>query len=160
MFRVEKTFKFDAAHRLITDEGIFYDKNKCGSIHGHTYSVTFIFAAGQLNDYGFVKDFAELGVLKKWIDQHWDHATIVSTNDIKLLTFLKESGDRHFEFEGTISAENMAKYLFEKAKELVTDVKICQVRLKETETSVATYEESHGTHVFGSGVVHVGNGGE
>jgi 6-pyruvoyltetrahydropterin/6-carboxytetrahydropterin synthase len=73
MFKISKTYTFDAAHQLADHKG------KCANLHGHTYSVT-VWVKGELygpmfeSSYGMVMDYASLdNIVKPLIDQ-MDHA--------------------------------------------------------------------------------------
>src|SRR5512136_302381 len=69
MYLIEKTFKFDAAHRL---SGLPVE-HKCGRLHGHTYHVTVRLSAVELSAPGFVVDYATLDDFKKYLDAQFDH---------------------------------------------------------------------------------------
>ncbi len=69
MFRIGKSFTFDAAHHLPDlPEG-----HKCARLHGHTYTVTVIFERPELVEPGFVTDFGDLAPLQRYLDEHLDH---------------------------------------------------------------------------------------
>ena len=53
--RISKSFDFDAAHFLPNVP----DGHKCKRMHGHTYRVE-VRASGELDERGFVVDYAEL----------------------------------------------------------------------------------------------------
>lgn len=66
---MSKTFTFAASHQLThLPEG-----HKCKRLHGHTYSVTVNLAAPELNEDGFVVDFAELDQVGEFIRTNLDH---------------------------------------------------------------------------------------
>ena len=69
MYRITKEFHFSASHQLShlpTD-------HQCSRLHGHNYVVVVELEAGELDDNGFVRDFADLSVLKRHIDETLDH---------------------------------------------------------------------------------------
>jgi 6-pyruvoyltetrahydropterin/6-carboxytetrahydropterin synthase len=53
--RIGKTYRFEAAHHLPKVP----DGHKCKNMHGHNYRIEVVFS-GELDDRGFVADFAEL----------------------------------------------------------------------------------------------------
>jgi len=56
MFRIGKSFTFDAAHQLRSlPEG-----HKCGRLRGHTYTITVVPGRDDLVEPGFVTDFGSL----------------------------------------------------------------------------------------------------
>ena len=137
---ISKMIRFEAGHRLARGYPGNYQH-----IHGHSYVVTVLMelrANRKLNKYGFVKDYNEFKPLKKWIDDNWDHAFLVASEDEPMLAFLEANKQRHFVFEDNPSAENIAKLLYHKAAELLDDdfSYVSGVKIKETATSEAVYE--------------------
>jgi 6-pyruvoyltetrahydropterin/6-carboxytetrahydropterin synthase len=53
--RIGRTYRFESAHRLPNVP----DGHKCKNLHGHNYRVEIV-VSGQLDDRGFVVDFAEI----------------------------------------------------------------------------------------------------
>lgn len=111
MYLVSRELKqFSAAHRL--NKGY---RGKCQHLHGHNYTVRITLSASQLNEFDFVMDF---DVIKKlfdsWVQEHWDHVTLVSEQDVVLLQFLRAENQRFFIIPGeaNTTAEVLAHYLF------------------------------------------------
>lgn len=69
MFRITKEFHFSASHQLT---GLPPD-HQCARLHGHNYIVVVELSAETLNEHGFVRDYHELGALKRYIDEEFDH---------------------------------------------------------------------------------------
>ncbi len=66
--RICRQYKFDSAHRLPhVPEG-----HKCSRLHGHTYILE-VFVEGEINDKGWVIDFADIDVVVKPIIKQLDH---------------------------------------------------------------------------------------
>lgn len=104
-----RRLEFDAAHRVLRHE------SKCRHLHGHRYAVEASFEAAALDALGRVVDF---GVVKErlgaWIDEHWDHATILAEQDRALGEAIEaQTGQRVYYLEGNPTAEHMARYLLE-----------------------------------------------
>ena len=68
-FTIAKRYSFAAAHHL---DGLPAG-HKCARTHGHTYTAEIRMTAGELDPAGFVADFAELDLLKGYIDAELDH---------------------------------------------------------------------------------------
>jgi 6-pyruvoyltetrahydropterin/6-carboxytetrahydropterin synthase len=68
-FTIGKCFSFAAAHHL---DGL-PEGHKCARVHGHTYTVEILLASGDLNNAGFVADYADLDPVKHHIDAELDH---------------------------------------------------------------------------------------
>ncbi|MFO1424661.1 MAG: 6-pyruvoyl tetrahydropterin synthase family protein [Candidatus Competibacteraceae bacterium] len=94
MFTIKKKFYFSASHII---EGL-PASHPCGRLHGHNYIVELILAAELLDKTGFVVDYGDLQPFKDIIDNELDHRHL---NDI---------------VPGPASAENLAYYLFQRAK--------------------------------------------
>lgn len=131
--RVSKDFKWEAAHRLVHG----YPGN-CSQLHGHSYTATVVMeSVGALNSYGFVKDFNEMKTVKQWIDTNWDHATLVSSDDQELLSWLVAQEQRCYIIEYNPTAEIIGTVLFAEATRQLNDAysKVVEVRINETCTS-------------------------
>ncbi|MGO9480249.1 MAG: 6-pyruvoyl trahydropterin synthase family protein [Candidatus Kryptoniota bacterium] len=85
---IGRTFVFESAHQL---NGEVY--GKCGSLHGHRYELT-VEIEGEVNQFGWICDFAELDEVAKGIIEKFDHQNL----------------NRYFEVP---TVENIAKYVFE-----------------------------------------------
>jgi 6-pyruvoyltetrahydropterin/6-carboxytetrahydropterin synthase len=102
-----RRIEFDAAHRVMLHE------SKCKDLHGHRYALEATFAADSLDPLGRVVDF---GVIRErlgtWVDEYWDHATILSEKDKALGDAIaKETGQKIFYLPGNPTAENMAAHI-------------------------------------------------
>jgi 6-pyruvoyltetrahydropterin/6-carboxytetrahydropterin synthase len=136
MITCTKRLEWDAAHRVLRHE------SKCGSLHGHRYSAEIKVSADQLDHVGRVVDF---GCIKEkvggWIDASLDHTTIVYTLDKSLLQWCineHENLGKHepFIMKEESTAENLAKIILAKARDLLnTDgIFVVSVRVYETPT--------------------------
>jgi len=96
MWTISKEFSFSASHSL---DGL-PSEHPCSKLHGHNYVVRCFFKNAVTNNIGFVIDYRNLEKIKDYINNELDHKHL---NDV-------------FDFNPT--AENIAKYLFEKIKAL------------------------------------------
>jgi len=119
-------------------------ESKCRHLHGHRYTVELTASAKQLDDLGRVIDF---GVLKTivggWIDDFWDHGTIVHYDDVELIKVCSDNNWRHYKLENNPTAENLAEELFIEANHLLEEypILITHIRLYETPNCWADYGE-------------------
>ena len=102
-----RRIEFDAAHRVVGHEG------KCKNLHGHRYALEATFAARTLDDIGRVVDFAVIKeLLGKWIDDNWDHTTILFDKDKPLGKAISNiTGQKIFYLPANPTAENMADHI-------------------------------------------------
>lgn len=137
MYRIRIEFTFDSGHRLLDYNG------KCAYPHGHTYRAEVFIESQSLNDLGLVYDFTDLkDKIKTWVDENWDHAFLVNSQDSELIAGLGGASlVRLYEFQDeNPSCEVMSRVLYEKAVELCNLVP-AKVRLWE---SVNQYAEFFG----------------
>ncbi|MBP5792376.1 MAG: 6-carboxytetrahydropterin synthase, partial [Spirochaetaceae bacterium] len=101
---------------------------KCENMHGHNYKVYAHAKGSALNEGGMLIDFGELkGALRK----------VCATLDHTNLNDLVENNS--FVFDQNPSAERIAKYIFDKLKEMLPDAPLYAVDVFETATSRARY---------------------
>lgn len=136
MFQIRKKFKFEAAH--ILDSSF---SKCCQKFHGHSYIVEVFFQSEELNEDGMVIDFGELkGYVQPLID-NWDHVLILSGNaDARIFAGMDFWTDAVKTMNCNPTAENMAKYLFDKIKNGF-EQKLTKIRVQETDTGYAEYWE-------------------
>lgn len=129
-----RVLEFDAGHRVAQHE------SKCATLHGHRYKLE-AYAEGvkaPLDSIGRVIDFS---VIKKllggWIDDKWDHTTLVWEQDVVTARCLESMPQfkKPFLCKFNPTAENMADYLIKEiCPEIFKDtgVEIVKLRLWET----------------------------
>lgn len=71
---ISRTYRFESAHRLPK----LPETHKCHHMHGHNYRVDIV-VAGELDERGFVMDFAELDAIVHPILKEIDHKIL---NDV------------------------------------------------------------------------------
>lgn len=123
-----RKLEFDAAHRVMQHE------SKCRHLHGHRYTVEITVTAESLDALGRVIDFGTLkGELGGWIDEHLDHGAILNQDDDAVVTLCREQGWKVFTLPGNPTAENIARLIFDQARELFGDrCDVVNVRVRET----------------------------
>ena len=126
MFEVTVQADFSSGHYLRNYQG------KCENPHGHNYRVLVTLIGEALDDTGLLLDFKLLkNVLRPTVD-YLDHQMI---NDLEPFTTLNPS------------AENLARYFYQKTASQLHNMTSGRVRVKdctvyETNTSFARYYES------------------
>jgi 6-pyruvoyltetrahydropterin/6-carboxytetrahydropterin synthase len=101
---VSKTFRFEAAHKLIGYDG------DCANLHGHSY-VLEIQVKGEVDEQGFVMDFKQL--------KHFVQTKVIDLLDHVYLNDIIKNP----------TAENIVIWIVRKLQQ---DLTICKVRLWET----------------------------
>ena len=139
MYSIKTEHSFDSAHFLSGYDG------KCSNIHGHRWRVIIevnsedVQKAGQAR--GMLVDFSTLkDDLKQEVDS-LDHALIIEKNSIStmLLKLLKEENFNIIELDFRPTAENIAKYFYDKLT--TKGYKVKEATVYETPNNCATYSE-------------------
>lgn len=140
MHKIAKEFSFDMAHMLDGHDG------KCQNLHGHTYKLQ-VEVTGELVESGaksgMVIDFSDLkAVVKREILDKMDHAFIfdsTSERECQVAELLTSLNSKNFGIPMRTTAENMAKYMFDRLQEAGLPVSL--IRLWETPTSYCEYSK-------------------
>lgn len=101
-------FDIPFAHRQHLHDG------HCSFVHGHNWDISVSFGCERTDENGFVIDFGKVKFIKKWIDEHLDHACVFSVDDTvaaKLVAAAPEAWNVYYAKE--CSCEGLARHLFE-----------------------------------------------
>lgn len=143
---VTKQIQIDMGHRVPNH------KSKCRNLHGHRYVIELgvddkVIVEKGSSDEGMVIDFGDLKqVLESEIENNFDHGFVMSSSDNLSQIFLQLKGEHNLKIyfvDFIPTAENLAKYWYEILKDtlLSRDIQIKYVKVFETPTSTATYQE-------------------
>jgi 6-pyruvoyltetrahydropterin/6-carboxytetrahydropterin synthase len=131
VFTITRDFTFCYGHRLLNYNG------KCAHPHGHNAKVRIVLQSPAVDTSGMIFDFRELKeVIGNWMDKHLDHQMILQESD-PLVSVLRTMNEPMFLMPEKPTAENLAKLIFEKGKEL--GLPIVSVNFWETEKCSAEY---------------------
>lgn len=132
---ITRRLEWDSAHRVLRHE------SKCGSLHGHRYVAEVTCTAKELDGCDRVVDFSVIkDRLGTWIDTHWDHTTLVNSDDFALRDFCQTEEGEHGKRAAYVfddaepTAETIAQELLVVGQDLLDDtgVKVVSVRIYET----------------------------
>lgn len=147
MFKIEKLFRFEAAHQLLP--GCF--TSACSDcIHGHSYKVTIVLESRELDSHGMVLDF---GVLREIIDEikaKYDHGVLLPHTLAVSFKAAVESGcglrgtqKKIVDFGVNPTAENIAWAIATLVNgflvNIVTGARLVRIKVQETETGSAEW---------------------
>ncbi len=131
MFSVTKEIWFCYGHRLLNYNG------KCAHLHGHNGKAVITVETPSLDALGMVVDFSQMKkILGSWIDDTLDHTMLLHKDD-PIVPVFAAKGERHYVMDVNPTAENIAKLIYDHAKE--HKFPVAEVTLWETENSFATY---------------------
>ncbi|MEE9532239.1 MAG: 6-carboxytetrahydropterin synthase QueD [Syntrophobacteria bacterium] len=120
MYELKIITEFSAAHNLRNFRG------KCEALHGHNWKVEVVVSGEELDGSGVVLDFAEVKAATSEVMSEIDHRYL---NELP------------FFVEHNPSSENIARYIFERLQEKITDerVRVQRVTAWESQDACATY---------------------
>lgn len=76
MFECSKTYAdLPFAHRQHRHAG------HCRLVHGHNWTLRLTFACAELDENAFVVDFGDLKFVRRWLEEHLDHACVFNADD-------------------------------------------------------------------------------
>ena len=129
---ITRKIEFDAGHRVMNHE------SKCATLHGHRYVVEITATAPGLDEIGRVIDFSVLkALIGTWIDEEWDHTTILFEQDIETIRALDmvPGYKKPWIAPFNPTAENMAEHLLKIVCPMLladTGVTVTKVTIWET----------------------------
>ena len=137
MLTVTKTIRFDAAHVLTNHRGL------CKNLHGHTYRVDVSVTQPPGDSADMVIDFKDLKkVLEDEVAGRFDHAFIYDSSsaaESEIASVVAKNGMRSAAIPFRSTAENLARYFFERLKDRLPG--ISAVKVYETPDSCAEYRD-------------------
>ena len=143
IIKITKQFSFEMAHALRNYDGL------CRNIHGHSYKMDITLAGQPLHDEtspknGMVMDFGDLKrLVNEEIISLLDHALVLNDKiDDQLVAVLKQNYEKIVTVDFQPTTENLLNLIASKLKKRLPEtVKLCRIRLRETDTSYADWEE-------------------
>lgn len=123
MYTISKDFAWSSSHVL---EGL-PDGHQCGRLHGHNYVARVILTSDTLDATGFVVDYGELGFVKDFIDNTWDHRHL---NDAVPFTTMNATAEN--------MARTLAYYVHDRISDEYPNVRVA-VSISETPKTWSTY---------------------
>ncbi|MDQ0229485.1 6-carboxytetrahydropterin synthase QueD [Metabacillus malikii] len=129
VFELNKDMHIAAAH-FIPHE----DAGKCQQVHGHTYFVNITIAGDELDESGFLVNFASI---KKLIHKRFDHTLLNDHHDL-----FSSTDSNYFP-----TSEGVAKVIWEivqgELDKKMNKPNCVQVFVRETPTSYVVYRPKH-----------------
>mgnify|MGYP002856208807 CR=1 FL=1 len=142
IIKITKQFTFEMAHALRNYDGL------CRNIHGHSYKMDITLAGQPLHDEtspknGMVMDFGDLKrLVNEEIISLLDHALVLNAKtDSELVETLKRNYEKIVVVDFQPTTENLLEFIAGRIKSRLPEtVRLCTVRLRETDTSYAEWE--------------------
>lgn len=142
MYKLTTYTELEIGHRLLTSYAM-----KCQHVHGHRYEVEITVSADKLNGDNMIVDFKKLKeIVKKVLDDKWDHGFALNKNDPLVPAFKNDAHTERLhivDFNPTL--EWMVKYWYEELnkafKEENLDIKMYSLKASETAKNTCEYSE-------------------
>lgn len=98
-------------------------ESHCRKLHGYALGFRFVFACHELDHYGWVVDFGGLKNLKGWLEDYFDHTTLVAEDDPELPVYrdLERRGICDLRVAPAIGCEAFAELVLEYVDQWLTD---------------------------------------
>ena len=133
MYRLSKSFWFEAGHRLAKGY-----EGKCKNMHGHSWKLTVTVEGAKLNQYGMLIDFADLKKIVNPIVDRYDHSFLVYDKDKE--TIKKLEGHRKVTMKENPTSEYLAMQIaMGVSLKMPKGVRVYCVTIDETRNSSRSY---------------------
>jgi 6-pyruvoyltetrahydropterin/6-carboxytetrahydropterin synthase len=114
--------KFQSIKRYGHEQGLsccfrqWRAKSHCSKLHGYALAITIVFEADALDSRNWVVDFGALKQMKAWLQEQFDHTTVVAQDDPERaeLTKLHLAGVIDMRIVRATGCEAFAQMIFEK----------------------------------------------
>lgn len=121
----------------------------CRFIHGYALQVTIVFRTKELSKENWVMDFGGLKSIKAWLEENFDHKTLIAEDDPELITLrsLAEKGILDPIIVPHVGCEAFAKMIYDHITKwwvdpkfnLTTGIFVQEVEVREHEGNSARY---------------------
>ena len=119
----------------------------CKFLHGYALSFKLTFEASTLDNRNWVVGFGDLKPVKKFLEDTFDHKTVVAADDPCMGTFqnMRDAGVIDMIVLPSVGCESFAKLVYNKVASIlleldqVNDVKLLSVECREHEGNSAIY---------------------
>ena len=100
------------------------DHSHCKYLHGYSLAFKFTFGCDELDNKNWAVDFGGLRPLKQWLEDTFDHKTVIDINDPKKdkLLELETHGLAQITQLDGVGAEKFAEHAFKFADKLVREM--------------------------------------
>lgn len=120
-------------------------QSHCRFLHGYALQIKLTFEASELDERNWAVDFGGLKSLKGWLEDTFDHKTLVASDDPELSTFrtLARQGLIQLREVPSCGCEKFAEMVYEYAEQWLKDAgfsprcKLISVEVREHESNSA-----------------------
>lgn len=124
-------------------------KSHCSRLHGYPLSFRFVFESNQLDENGWIIDFGALKPIKEWLQDHFDHKTLIAADDPEL-EYFKDGEERGVLdlviMPKGVGCENFARFVAAKI-EVWLQENGYSPRVNWVSVTVAEHGANHATYI-------------
>lgn len=117
----------------------------CRFIHGYPLSFKFTIESGKLDERNWVFSFGGFKEIKKWLEENFDHKTVIAADDPELEVFKKldKQGIIQLVVMPHVGCEKFAEHVYETWAWMFSDAgaRLLSVEVREHGGNGATYME-------------------
>ncbi|MEM9533510.1 MAG: 6-carboxytetrahydropterin synthase [Pseudomonadota bacterium] len=141
MYRSSKTFRsYPCVHRKWRHPG------HCSLLHGYSREFTVWFACNERDENGFVMDFGDLKVPRRWLEDHFDHTLLLDSDDplIDAMRAIEAAKGCRLVILDDVSTEGSARFFYDYLNPWVQErtgqrVWVKSVECRENENNSSVY---------------------
>lgn len=121
----------------------------CSFLHGYSIAVELVFSTTELDSRNWCVDFGDLGDIKNWLEDQFDHKTLVAKDDPQL-EWYKEAHERKIldiNIVENVGCERMSEMIYDKVQSWLVEnnlssrVKLEKVSVWEHDSNGASVTE-------------------
>ena len=120
----------------------------CNLIHGYSLGFRFVFEAAQLDDRNWVYDFGNLGFVKDFLEDNFDHVLMIASDDPKRaeLYNLNREGVASVRELPVVGCEAFAEYVYSYVNQEIME----ETEGRVSVVSVECFEHGANSALFGN----------
>lgn len=95
----------------------------CSKLHGYSLGVRLVFECQTLDDRGWVQDFGGLKLVKKWLQETFDHTVLIAVDDPCLSNFktLDKQGLIDLRIVEGVGCESFARFICNQVNKILSE---------------------------------------
>lgn len=90
----------------------------CSFLHGYSIAVELVFSCTELDSRNWCVDYGDLGEIKDWLEENFDHKTLVAENDPELEWYQEAARKKILDINivPAVGCEKMSEMIFDFTK--------------------------------------------
>ena len=118
----------------------------CNLIHGYSLGFRFVFEAAQLDDRNWVYDFGNLGFVKEFLEDNFDHILMIASDDPRKRDLYNHDGIAEIRELPVVGCEAFAEYVYSYVNQEIME----ETEGRVSVVSVECFEHGANSALFGN----------